>query len=150
MRIRDGKNSDPRSGTNIPDPQHWLQTPHYQWPRRRGRREKNPFPYPGSEGQKGIGSRIRIRNTGQCWQKKYKPQTPRCQWPRRRGRRDRGRALRVGAVRCRAAQCPARGRRRRAWRRLRGHQSCGSAFISSGSGSSILGWIPIRIQGFND
>ncbi len=27
-------------------------------------------------------------------------------------------------------------------------QSCGSAFISSGS--SILGWIPIRIQGFND
>ncbi len=31
------------------------------------------------------------------------------------------------------------------------HQGCGSAFISSGSGSSILGWIPIRIriQGFN-
>ncbi len=31
-------------------------------------------------------------------------------------------------------------------------QGCGSAFISSGSGSgsSILGWIPIRIQGFND
>jgi hypothetical protein len=27
-------------------------------------------------------------------------------------------------------------------------QGCGSAFISSGS--SILGWIPIRIQGFND
>ncbi len=27
-------------------------------------------------------------------------------------------------------------------------QGCGSAFISSGSGSSILGWIPIRIQGF--
>ncbi len=25
-------------------------------------------------------------------------------------------------------------------------QSCGSAFISSGSGSSILGWIPIRIR----
>ncbi len=25
-------------------------------------------------------------------------------------------------------------------------QGCGSAFISSGSGSSILGWIPIRIQ----
>ncbi len=29
-------------------------------------------------------------------------------------------------------------------------QGCGSAFISSGSGSSMLGWIPIRIQGFND
>ncbi len=31
-------------------------------------------------------------------------------------------------------------------------QGCGSAFISSGSGSgsSTLGWIPIRIQGFND
>ncbi len=29
-------------------------------------------------------------------------------------------------------------------------QGRGSAFISSGSGSSILGWIPIRIQGFND
>ncbi len=29
------------------------------------------------------------------------------------------------------------------------YQGCGSAFISSGSGSSILGWIPIRIQGFN-
>ncbi len=29
-------------------------------------------------------------------------------------------------------------------------QGCGSAFLSSGSGSSILGWIPIRIQGFND
>ncbi len=29
-------------------------------------------------------------------------------------------------------------------------QGCGSAFISSGSGSNILGWIPIRIQGFND
>ncbi len=29
-------------------------------------------------------------------------------------------------------------------------QGCGSAFISSGSGSSILGWIPVRIQGFND
>ncbi len=27
-------------------------------------------------------------------------------------------------------------------------QFCGAAFISSGSGSSILGWIPIRIQGF--
>ncbi len=27
---------------------------------------------------------------------------------------------------------------------------CGSAVISSGSGSSILGWIPIRIQGFHD
>ncbi len=26
------------------------------------------------------------------------------------------------------------------------HQGCGSAFISSGSGSSILGWIPIRIR----
>ncbi len=30
------------------------------------------------------------------------------------------------------------------------NQGCGSAFISSGSGSSILGWIPIRIQCFND
>ncbi len=32
------------------------------------------------------------------------------------------------------------------------NQGCGSAFISSGSGSSILGWTPIRIriQGFND
>ncbi len=29
-------------------------------------------------------------------------------------------------------------------------QGCGSAFIWSGSGSSILGWIPIRIQGFVD
>ncbi len=29
-------------------------------------------------------------------------------------------------------------------------QGCGSAFIWSGSGSSILGWIPIRIQGFDD
>ncbi len=29
-------------------------------------------------------------------------------------------------------------------------QGCRSAFISSGSGSSILGWIPIRIQGFNE
>jgi hypothetical protein len=29
-------------------------------------------------------------------------------------------------------------------------QGCGSAFISSGSGSSILGWIPIRITSFND
>ncbi len=29
-------------------------------------------------------------------------------------------------------------------------QDCGYSFISSGSGSSILGWIPIRIQGFND
>ncbi len=37
--------------------------------------------------------------------------------------------------------------RRRPWR-----QGCGSAIISSGSGSSILGWKPdrIRIQGFND
>jgi hypothetical protein len=25
-------------------------------------------------------------------------------------------------------------------------QGCGSAFISSWSGSSVLGWIPIRIQ----
>ncbi len=30
------------------------------------------------------------------------------------------------------------------------NQGCGSAFISSGSRSSILGWTPIRIQGFND
>ncbi len=32
------------------------------------------------------------------------------------------------------------------------NQGCGSAFISSwsGSGSSILGWIPIRIHGFHD
>jgi hypothetical protein len=32
------------------------------------------------------------------------------------------------------------------------NQGCRSAFISSGSGSSsrILGWIPIRIQGFKD
>jgi hypothetical protein len=32
------------------------------------------------------------------------------------------------------------------------YQGCGSAFISSGSGSSILGWTPIRIriQGFKD
>jgi hypothetical protein len=29
---------------------------------------------------------------------------------------------------------------------LADRQGCGSAFISSGSGSSILGWIPIRIQ----
>ncbi len=29
-------------------------------------------------------------------------------------------------------------------------QCFGSGFIESGSGSSILGWIPIRIQGFDD
>ncbi len=33
-----------------------------------------------------------------------------------------------------------------------GNEGCGSVFIFSGSGSSILGWTPIRIriQGFND
>ncbi len=39
------------------------------------------------------------------------------------------------------------------WRHAGSQQQHGttvSAFISSGSGSSILGWIPIRIQGFND
>ncbi len=41
-------------------------------------------------------------------------------------------------------------RSRSKWTPLLPHQGCGSAFISSGS--SILGWIPIRfrIQGFND
>jgi hypothetical protein len=38
------------------------------------------------------------------------------------------------------------------WREGGSGQGCGSAFISSGFGSgiSILSWIPIRIQAFND
>ncbi len=50
VRIRDGKKSDPGSGINIPDPQHCFL----------------PIPDPGSRGQKGNRSRIRIRNTEIC------------------------------------------------------------------------------------
>ncbi len=35
-------------------------------------------------------------------------------------------------------------------KKISNFRGCGSAFIWYGSGYSIFGWIPIRIQGFND